>query len=39
MNIIDFIAVISFGLTCFGLGYTFGKDAKNAAYRVRTKLF
>jgi hypothetical protein len=23
---IDFIAVISFGLTCFGLGYTFGKD-------------
>ena len=26
MNIIDFIAVISFGLTCFGLGYTFGKD-------------
>ena len=26
MSIVDFIAVISFGLTCFGLGYTFGKD-------------
>ena len=26
MSIIDFIAVVSFGLTCFGLGYTFGKD-------------
>ena len=22
----DFIAVMSFGLTCFGIGYTFGKD-------------
>ena len=31
MNIIDFIAVISFGLTCFGLGYTFGKVTKIAA--------
>lgn len=30
MNIIDFIAVISFGLTRFGLGYTFGKDAKKS---------
>ena len=26
MSIVDFIAVVSFGLTCFGLGYTFGKD-------------
>ena len=26
MSIVDFIAVASFGLTCFGLGYTFGKD-------------
>ena len=26
MSIIDFIAVVSFDLTCFGLGYTFGKD-------------
>lgn len=26
MSIIDLIAVVSFGLTCFGLGYTFGKD-------------
>ena len=23
MSIVDFIAVVSFGLTCFGLGYTF----------------
>ena len=22
MSIIDFIAVVSFGLTCFGLGYS-----------------
>ena len=26
MSIVDFIAVVSFGLTCFGRGYTFGKD-------------
>ena len=26
MSIIDFIAVVSFGLTCFSIGYTFGKD-------------
>ena len=26
MSIVDFIAVVSFGLTYFGLGYTFGKD-------------
>ena len=26
MSIIDFIAVVSFGLTCFSVGYTFGKD-------------
>jgi hypothetical protein len=26
MSIIDFIAIISFGLTCFSIGYTFGKD-------------
>ena len=25
-RIVDFIAVVSFGLTCFGLGYTFSKD-------------
>ena len=30
MSIIDFIAVVSFGLTCFGLGYTFGKDNNNS---------
>ena len=26
MSIVDFIAVVSFGLTCFSIGYTFGKD-------------
>ena len=29
MSIMDFIAVISVGLTCFGIGYTFGKDSNN----------
>ena len=29
MIIMDFIAVLSFGLSCFGLGYTLGKDRKN----------
>ena len=28
MSIIDFIAVVSFGLTCFGLGYAIGKDIR-----------
>ena len=26
MSIVDFIAVVSFGLTCFSIGYAFGKD-------------
>ena len=26
MSIVDFIAVLSLGLTCFTVGYTFGKD-------------
>ena len=26
MSIVDFIAVVSFGLTGVGLGYSFGKD-------------
>ena len=29
MSIIDFIAVVSFGLTCFTIGYTLGKDVNN----------
>lgn len=29
MNISDLIAVLSFGLTCFGLGYSFGKEHQN----------
>ncbi len=28
MSILDFIAVVSFGLTCFCAGYTFGRDNK-----------
>ena len=34
MSIVDFIAVVSFGLTCFGIGYSFGKeqDTKIAAH-------
>ena len=27
MSLLDFIAVVSFGLTCFSIGYTFGKDS------------
>ena len=27
MSIIDFIAVVSFGLTCFGLGYSIGSNS------------
>ena len=26
MSIVDFIAVVSFGLTCFSVGNTIGKD-------------
>ena len=26
MSIVDFIAVVSFGITCFCAGYTFGRD-------------
>ena len=29
MSIMDFIAVMSFDLTCFGIGHTFGKDSNN----------
>lgn len=27
MSIMDFIAVVGFGITCFCAGYTFGKDS------------
>ena len=27
MSIVDFIAVVGFGLTCFSIGYTFGTDS------------
>ena len=30
MSILDFITVVSFGLTCFSIGYTFGKDNHKA---------
>ncbi len=26
MDILELITVLSFGLTCFGIGYSFGKD-------------
>lgn len=26
MNVIDLMNVLAFGLTCFSLGYVFGKD-------------
>ncbi len=26
MDILDLIVVLSFGLTCFSVGYAFGKD-------------
>lgn len=26
MSIVDFIAVVSFGLSCFSFGYAIGKD-------------
>lgn len=29
MSIMDFIAGMSFDLTCFGIGHTFGKDSNN----------
>ena len=29
MSIMDFLAVMSFGLTCFSIGYTLGKDNNN----------
>ncbi len=28
MSIVDFITVVSFGLTCFSIGYMIGKDNK-----------
>lgn len=28
MSIMEFVALVSFGLTCFSIGYTLGKDAK-----------
>ena len=27
MDILGLISVLNFGLTCFGIGYTFGKDS------------
>ena len=32
MSIIDFIAVVSFGLTCFSLGYNFFKSEIRASF-------
>ena len=30
MSIMDFLAIISFGLSCFNIGYTIGKDNHKA---------
>ena len=30
MDILGLMSVLSFGLTCFGIGYSFGKDNSNA---------
>lgn len=27
MSIVDFIAVVSLGLACFGIGYSLGRDS------------
>lgn len=35
MSIADFIAIISFGLACFGIGYTFGKDINKTGKNSR----
>ncbi len=29
MDILGLMAVLSFGLACFGIGYSFGKDINN----------
>lgn len=29
MGIVEMIAVLSFGLACFSIGYTFGKDHRS----------
>lgn len=29
MDVLGLIAVLSFGLTCFGIGYSIGKDNDN----------
>lgn len=29
MDILGLMSVLSFGLTCFGIGYSFGKDNSN----------
>ena len=41
MSIADFIAVVSFGLTCFSIGYAFGKDINKTQKepRLSSRLF
>ncbi len=33
MDILGLIAVLSFGLTCFGIGYSIGKDSNKTQKR------
>ena len=37
MSIVDFIAVVSFGITCFCAGYTFGKAVSYTHLTLPTK--
>ena len=37
MDILGLIAVLSFGLTCFGIGYSFGKDS-NKTQKVQRNI-
>ena len=30
MDVLELMAVISFGLSCFGIGYSLGKDSNSA---------
>ena len=35
MSIVDFIAVVSFGLTCFSLGYNIGKEKNRVGGKIK----
>ena len=37
MDILGLMAVLSFGLTCFGIGYTLGKDSNKTQKQPPTQ--